>query len=369
MEKIKIAMVASNLELNGISAVIMNYCRNLNLNKFEITLFVGNYINENYKKELQERNINIIELPWRKKSKLKYYRSLMKLMKKDYFDICHVHGNSSVMAIDLAIAYMKNIKVRIAHSHNTKCSNLKLHKLLSPIFNRLYTNAFACSKKAGEWIFKDNNFEIINNGIDIEKYVFNKDVRERVRKELDLKDNEFVLGHVGRINYQKNQEYLLKIFEKYCEKDVNAKLLLIGKGPLYDEVKEKIEKSPIQNKVILYGESSEAQKFYMAMDVFVFPSRYEGLPVTLVEAQIAGIPCIISQNITDEVIVTQSVIKESIDVPCEMWSQHIENIKKIKNNRKIIINEEINKFNIKDNVKRLENLYEYYFKGDKDANL
>ena len=207
-EKISVAMVASNLELNGISSVIMNYCRNIDANKFKITILAGSEINEDFKEECRRLNVEIRELYSKRKSKYKYYISLFKSIHKNEFDIFHVHGNSAAMALDLFVAYLKGIKVRIAHSHNTVCDNIKMHKLLSPIFQRLYTHAFACSQKAGEWIFNKDKFEIINNGIEIKKYLFDINIRSEVRTKLHIENDEVLIGHIRKNKLSKKSRIL-----------------------------------------------------------------------------------------------------------------------------------------------------------------
>lgn len=364
--KIKIAIVAANLELNGISSVIINYCRNINRNKFDITIIAGYPINDILKKECEVLNIPIRKLRNRRKSKIKYYIDLYKNVGKKEFDIFHVNGNSSIMVLELLIAYIKVIKVRIAHSHNTKCTNYKIHNILNPIFQRLYTHAFACGQKAGDWIFKDKEFIIINNGVILEKFIYNKNAREEIRRELKIKDNEFLIGHTGRINSQKNQTFLLEVFEEVCEhfKEKTIKLIFVGKGPLFNLLKEKVSNSKYKDNVILYGETPNPEKFYMAMDLFAFPSKYEGLPVTLVEAQISGLHCIISNEITDEICLTEKVSKLCIDDNRIWINSLIRYIKfyELNMSRKMDINK-LKGFDIKNNVDELEKYYYELLRG------
>lgn len=362
MKKIRIAMIAANLELNGISSVIMNYCRNLDKKKFEITIIAGDIINDEFTKECNDLNISIIKLHSKRTSKIKYYFDLYNNIKKNSFDIFHVHGNSSIMAFDLFIARLKGIKIRIAHSHNTKCDNKMLHKLLNPMFKKLYTHAFACGDAAGNWLFGENNFYVINNGINIEKFLFDEKVRKSIRKELNVKENEILIGHIGRINYQKNQQLLLEAFEKMCENNNNnIKLLFVGTGPMFNELRKNICESKYKKNIILYGESNEPEKFYMAMDLFAFPSRYEGLPVTLIEAQVSGLRCFISNKITDEVILTPLVRKISIDSKdawVDVLSDNINIDNKIKNRTMDV--RKFKKFNIKENALMLEKYYKNF---------
>lgn len=352
-------MVAANLELNGISSVIMNYCRNINLEKFEITLFVGKQVNRKFAEECKNLEIKVIELPSKKKSKFKYYISLLRTVKRNKYDIIHVHGNSAVMFLELFIGYIKGIKNRIAHSHNTICENSKIHKCLFPFFRKIYTNAFSCGELAGNWIFGENNFEIISNGINVEKFKFDANIRKLVRDELKINDNEILLGHIGRINKQKNQEFLISIFESIAEREKNIKLLMVGTGPEYENIKKIVDKSKFKDRIILYGESNEAEKFYMAMDVFVFPSKYEGLPLTLLEAQISGLECVMSDVITSEVILTNCVETISLEEAADKWGKKIKLKMKNHDRKAFFYNnlDNIEKFNIRNCVKELENKY------------
>jgi glycosyltransferase involved in cell wall biosynthesis len=364
-KKIKIAMITSNLELNGISSVIMNYCKNIDKKKFEIVILAGSEVNEKIKEECKDLEIEIRELYSKRKSKLKYYISMFNAINKKEFDIFHVHGNSAIMAIDLMIAYFRGIKVRIAHSHNTVCSNPKIHRLLKPFFRRLYTQAFACGEDAGNWIFGKKNFCVINNGIQLEKFIYQEKNRKKIREKLNIKNDEFLIGHIGRINNQKNQLFLLDVFEKLCQRNDKEKLKLIfvGIGPLFEELKEKIKKSKYKDNIILYGETTETESFYMAIDIFAFPSRYEGLPVTLIEAQASGLKCLISDKITNEIILTNLITKISIDDE-EIWINELEKYIKyeISGDSRSMNVDSFYKFDIKKNVRCLENYYKKFIK-------
>lgn len=354
MRKIKIAMVAANLELNGISSVIMNYCKNINLDKFEIIIFAGKSINEDYKNECDELGIQVVELPSKKKNIVRYYLSLVKNIKHNYFDIIHVHGNSAVMFLELFIGCLKGIKVRIAHCHNSTCNNIKMHKLLNPLLKKIYTKAFSCGKNAGDWIFGENNYTIINNGININKFILNDIKRQIERKKLNIKSDEFVIGHIGRINNQKNQEFLLRIFEDIADKNEKVKLLMIGDGPNAEKIRNLVLDSRFRNRIILYGESTEPEKFYNVMDIFVFPSRYEGFPVTIIEALASGLNCIVSDKITKE-INSCYIQYNSINDSTEMW---IKSIMENMNFRRNSVEKNIIKnYEIKQCVKKLEEIY------------
>ena len=318
-QKIKIAIASKDLAKNGISSVIINYAEKINHEKFELTIFAGETIDENNRKILEEKGINVIKLP-SKDNKYNYYKQLYKKMNKNYFDILHVHGNSTAMSIELFIGILKKIKIRIAHCHNSKKEKSIIKKLIYPIFNNLYTNAFACGELAGKTLFANRDFFIMRNGINTIKYQYNEQVRNETRKNLNI-SNKIVLGHIGRFNDQKNHKFIIDVFEELAKENDNYVLLLIGNGPNYENIKERIKNSKYKDKFILYGETNEPEKMYLAMDIIIFPSLYEGLPLTLVEAQISGLKCIISDTITDEVII-DNVEKCSIK-SLTLWKEKI----------------------------------------------
>lgn len=359
MRKIKIAMLATNLELNGISSVIMNYVRYLDLNKYELTIIAGKKIDKNYRLECYERKISIVELPHRLKNTSSYYYRLYKELRKGKFDIFHVHGSSATLALDLMIAKLAGVKIRIAHSHNTTTNNLKLHKLLMPLFNSLYTKAFACGKAAGEWLFGDKEFVVIPNGFDVEKFIFSEDMRNKFRNDNGISSN-IVLGHIGRFNRQKNHIFILKVFNELVKLNENYRLLLIGDGPKFTDIKEKIESSKNKDKIILYGETDSPNVAYMAMDKFILPSLYEGLPIALLEAQISGLPAVVSNVITKEVDLVDNITFESLRRSPKEWANIINdfNINVDARERIFYRNKEIfDKYKIDKSVKILEKEY------------
>ena len=321
--KIKIAMLAGKFEVTGISVVIMNYCKALDKNKYDLTIIAGTPIAGQYVTEAEKFGIKIISLPSRHKAPFKHYLTLYKTLKAGQYDIVHDHGNSSMMAIELTIASLAGVKVRIAHSHNSVCPNIKLHRLLNPYFKNTYTKALACGTLAGEWLFGKNQFEVLPNGFNTREFIFNEKAREQFRQELHV-ENCFVIGHIGRFNEQKNQPFLLQVFKEIACHRKDAVLLLVGAGPDFESTKQLVIKHPYKDQIILYGETKNASDLYSTMDVFVLPSRYEGLPVVLLEAQISGLPCIVSDSVTKEVdfgkIQWESLAKEPL-----IWADRILN--------------------------------------------
>lgn len=368
MKKIKLAMIADCLRLDGISAVIMNYCTHLNLDKFEITIISGAPVTPVHRKRCDEVGIRVVELPVRKKAKIKYYVELSRVLKEEHFDICHVHGNSATSSVELFLAVVNGAKVRIMHCHNSMCQHKTLHNLLLPIFKHLYTQGFACSSLAGNWIFGKNRFKIIPNGFETEKFRYDSNKRIRYRKQMNL-EGCMVIGHVGQINYQKNTEFSIRLFEKEFADDDLARLILVGNGRDKEIYKEYIENSVCKNKIILYGESDDVPGLLSAMDIFIFPSRYEGLGISVVEAQISGLPCVISNAVPKEVQVSKNTIFLPIkEENLKDWSSAIRTFASLKADREKALEKnisDIEKYNIHNCARMLENEYELLLVGQK----
>ena len=359
MEKIKVAMLTNHFGITGIGTVIMNYCNALDKDKYDLTVLAGRPIADKYIKECERAGIHLIALPSRHGEPLKHYYALWKALKTQKYDIIHDHGSSSMMAIELTIAKMAGIKIRIAHSHNSTCPNLKIHRLLNPYFKKIYTKALACGQLAGNWLFGEGNYEILPNGFHTENFEFSKENRNMIRNKLNIKD-QFVIGHIGRINGQKNQEYLLKIFEKVASQRADTILLIVGTGPDADKIKAQVKIHPYRDRILLNGETDNPTAYYSAMDVFVFPSKYEGLPVVLLEAQISGLPCVISDKITCEVDFGD-LIWQSIDKEPKEWAKTILTIKKCSFQDRVdykkMHSNQVRKYDISQSVKQLDKIY------------
>ena len=357
--KIEVAMVTNHFDITGIGTVIMNYCKELDKRKYNLTILAGQPIAHKYEQECSEYGIKLVALPSRHDNPVNHYFALWKALKAGKYDIIHDHGNSSMMAIELTIAKWAGIKIRIAHSHNSTCPNMKVHRLLNPYFKKIYTKAFACGKLAGDWLFGEKQFEVLPNGFHTDYFAFDSQSRASIRKELNI-ENQFVIGHIGRINRQKNQEFLLKVFEKIAPKRRDAVLLIVGAGPDNEKIKEQIAEHPYKNQIIMYGETNNPAAFYSAMDIFAFPSRFEGLPVVLLEAQISGLPCVVSDRVTREVDLG-NISWLSIDSEPEIWASKILDVNQQSIQGRIRFREEhlcqISMYDIEQSAKQLDRLY------------
>lgn len=362
-------MIVNDLNITGISTVVMNYCINLNKSKFIVTIISGAPVNKLYKDFCLKSGIELVVLPKRKTDTVNYYCALWGTLKIKRFDIVHIHGNSATMAVELFISYLCGIKIRIAHCHNSTCNNQSIHKILSPLFKWLYTDGFACSILAGKWLFRKGEFEILPNGFEVNQFEFSRDKRKRMRNELNV-ENSYVIGHIGRFNDQKNQLFILEVFREYAKLNDKAVLLLVGTGPNYEIIKKDVNDHQYKDRIILYGETTDTPSVYSAMDLFIFPSKYEGLGIVAVEAQINGLPCIASQSVPVDVAIGNDICFCGLDDK-KRWIDFIKcyengfNTEKRLSARKEFYSlyiDNIEKYNIKNNVDFLEHRYQELYR-------
>lgn len=363
-----LTVMTNSLEFNGISMSLLNYYKNLDKSKFQMDFAVPNKVDAKLKSIIEENGNNVYELIYnnkkmRLKKPVRYIRELRKIIRQGNYDIVHTHGNSATLFLELYAAKKENIKIRIAHSRNTMCDHKVLDKMLRPLFNKSYTHELACGKEAGKWLFNNDNFYVINNGKNADEFKFNPKVREEYRKKYNLENNK-VIGHVGNMWFQKNHEYLIKVFNELVKLDDSYKLLLLGDGNLKSDVENMVKEYGLGDKVIFLGKTSDVANLLQAMDIMVFPSRFEGFPNVLVEWQIAGLPSVISDKITRDVKLTDLVDFMPIEDEPKVWAEHINNIKledRLKNQADIL--EQIKKsgFDIKENAKYLESLYDKFY--------
>ncbi len=315
-----------NTGYNGITSVMMNYVRRT-CHKIQYDFVLCGQVEEEIAEELKKLG-NDLFMPEcsRVKSSPVYFVWLKKVLKSKQYDAIHVHGNSGTMYLEIAAAKQAGIPVRIAHSHNTTCKFKFVHRMLKPLLNRTLTNAIACSEQAGKWLF-DRNYTVLQNGIDIADFSFSQTTRDEYRKLMHL-EGKYVIGHIGRMDVEKNQMYLLRVFEKYIEQDENAHLLLIGDGSMRQEIEQYIKEHDLLARVHVLGRRADAAQLYQCMDVLVLPSLWEGLPVTLIEAQTAGLPCIASDCVTKDANITGNIRYVGIrDTDIENWIQELKNAK------------------------------------------
>lgn len=263
------------------------------------------------------------------------------------------------MSIELYLAKLLGCKIRIVHSHNTTCDHKVIDKMLRPIFYKSYTKALACGEDAGRWLFKNRTFKIIKNGRDIKKYEFNKQKRIQMRNKLNIDDSTLAIGHVGNFNAQKNQAFLLKVLDSLIKKEKNVKMFFMGDGELRKSIEEDSVKLGLSDYICFTGSISNVPDMLQAMDFMLLPSKHEGLPLVVIEWQIAGLPCIISDVVTKECAYMDSVYFLSLEDE-NKWRDKILEIGRVErkeNDFSILVNTQKNGYDLEKNIKELQNCF------------
>lgn len=323
---IRVLQVATYMGRGGLESMIMNYYRHIDREKVQFDFLVHRQERAAFDDEIESLGGRIYRLPrlvpWSKS-----YLSALNHFFDEHpeYKVVHVHQDC-LSSVILKVAAQHNVSVRVAHSHSTNQNkNLKYpiklwYKRSIP---KYATNLFACGKDAGDWMFGGASFQIINNAIDVAAYAYNPSKSQEMHRQLGL-ENEFTIGHVGRFNQPKNHPFLIDIFAALLKKEPNAVLLLAGGGEDMPKIQAKAQALGIAEHVRFLGVRSDVADLMQAMDVFVFPSLYEGLPVTMVEAQAAGLPCLISDKVPPECILTDGLVDIlSLSAAPETWAEKI----------------------------------------------
>lgn len=332
----KVLVVGLFNNLAGTEAVVTNYIRLIS-RSISFDILVHDHMS-NYDEIVSQPNVNEIIIPLKRKDYLGYRRSLNRVIKRGGYDaIWHNAGNiTNIDALKLACRY--NIPTRIFHAHNSVFDGNVRDKIISTFHKRILkkyiTDCWACSHTAGRFFFGEQ-YQIVNNAIDEEKYSFSEVNRNLSRNELGIAEKQKVIGTIGRLTYQKNHEWLIKLFATFFS-DGDYILLIIGSGELGKKLEEIVSGLGMRNRIMFLGRKSNVEKYLSAMDLFVLPSLYEGLPVVLSEAQANGLPCIVSSNVSKE----SSYIHQNRFIPLEEEETWVEAIRNT--DRKLItVDEEI----------------------------
>lgn len=309
---------------NGITNVILNLFREMDPSAVHMDFVAaGSQLDAALQAEVEAAGSQFFVLR-RSFRQLPAYFSRLRALAKGY-DAIHVHGNSATMAIELLAARLAGVPLRIAHSHNTTCSAKAADKLLRPLFYRLCNGRLACGEAAGQWLFPGREFLVIQNGIDCEAYRFQPERRSAIRAALGW-ESQKIIGHVGRMNQQKNHAFLISAFARLYRQDPACRLLLVGTGDLREAVLTRIHDLGLDSAVHLAGEVSNTADYLSAMDLIAMPSLYEGLPLTLVEEQASGLPCIVSDVITREADKTGTLRFLPLSGGPKAWADYLDSL-------------------------------------------
>lgn len=366
---IKVLHVTRVFNAAGIESFIMNMYRNIDRSKVQFDFLVMSDEDSCYDTEIQclgghKYTINVKGSNTFVKIQ-KESRELFRFLCKHKYKIIHIHYTTSLRAPYLLAAKKAGVPVRIYHSHSGKVNGKSKGKLLVYDYYRKKiskwaTDWFACSKVAADWMFEkklinSGKVQIVCNGIDTNRFKYNVEMRNRIRKQMNL-GSAFTIMHTGRFLPQKNHSFIIDIFRKVKDYDATAKLLLLGVGDLQEAIKEKVKRLSLEDDVFFLGVKENVEDYLSAADCYLMPSLYEGLPVAAVEAQCSGLPCIMSTNITQEVALTNKVIFLPLSASLDSWADEVIKSKELyrQDDSETITQ---NGYNVKCVAKRLQHQY------------
>ena len=327
-EPIRVLHVVGTIICGGIENLVMDIYRNIDREKVQFDFIAYDNSEHIYDDEIKALGGKIIYMP---RFKVINSRSFKKAWKNFFktnpqYHIIHIHKTPAA-SVYIKIAKQFGLKV-IVHSHQSKAETSGIIKRLiiehykRPL-GKIADYRFACSKRAGEYMFgRKASFTIINNGINTKRFVFDPKARKIVREEFGLKD-DFAVLHVGRFNEVKNHVFLIDVFAELAKKNEKSKLVLLGDGALLNEIKGKVNSSGISDKVVFLGNRGDVEKFMQAADVFCLPSFAEGFPIVAVEAQASGLPILASTGVPIEINLTDRVKFLSLAEGARKWAEEL----------------------------------------------
>jgi glycosyltransferase involved in cell wall biosynthesis len=303
-------IVGGVMDVGGIEMFLMNYYRHIDRNLIQFDFCIVEEGNGHFDQEIRSLGGVIYNLPSKKRQPINHLKGLLKVLKEyqNYPVHMHLDGMNGLYGL---IAFLKNNKIRISHSHNTNhLTNNPIKRFFHDSFrllNRVVNNHFtACSNDASLWLHGKSNSHksiIIRNAIDTKKFAFDETLRNQYRGHYGITD-EIVIGHVGRLHPQKNHRFILNIAMELKALNVNFKIVFVGDGELHNDVETFITKNELSKIVIIVGKTDTPEVYYNMFDLFILPSLFEGLGISLIEAQSNGLPCLVSENIPAEAILS-----------------------------------------------------------------
>ncbi len=361
---VRVLHIFHNMANGGVENFVMNYYRFNDRENVQFDFLTSVDEPGYFDDEILRLGGRVYHAYPKKKSLLRNFLDIKKIVKENEYQIVHRHTGSSFSNIDLIAAKCGSAKVLISHAHSTSAGNKILH-YFSKVFLKVNGEKFACSKAAGKWLFGEKDVEdihIIPNAIDLEKYQYNKQVRNELRSKYDVK-NKLIIGHVGGFNDAKNHEFLIDIFKELHQLNTHTQLWLIGEGVHRAKIEQKIQNANLQEAVRFWGNRNDVNSIMQALDIFLLPSIFEGYPVTLIEAQCAGLPCFVSENVIPSEINYSSNVKFiNLDRSANEWANIILDYDKEINREDGYVCMKNAGLDIRDAAKNLEKRYLQYAK-------
>ena len=366
---IRILQCVNIMDRAGLETMLMNYYRNIDRTQIQFDFLTHRPNKGAYDDEIESLGGKVYHAPRLYPQNYPTYFKWMANFFREHPEYKIVHSHIDSMSyLPLLAAKKARVPVRIAHSHNTRIQ-FDLKYVIKQYFrlniNRVCNYRFACGQQAGKHLFGNCEFKVIPNAIDAEEFYYSDSIRKQKKKELSL-NSEFVVGHVGRFTQQKNHKFLIETFDELLNIEPNSTLLLVGVGEKEEEVRKQIHKLGIDEKVRFLGNRSDVNELYQAMDVFVMPSFFEGIPVVGVEAQFADLPCVFSDKVPQEVQFNKKCEFLSLKSNTRYWANKIFAFR----NCVRVRNEDLrnNKYNIKNSSEYLMDIYKKMFDCEENSN-
>lgn len=366
----KVLIVTSPLRVGGFDVVATSLQTHLNPERFECTYYIVGEEVGALEPMVIASGAKVIHRPDSVKGYLADYKYLRKVIHDGKYDIVHSHL-MFFSGLVMLTARSEGVPVRVPHGHMTDpCIENRsfvqrrmfdaYRILMTMLLDSCGTNLVACGPEAGDYLYGKYTFKkrgiILNNGIDLSKYKFDTDMRTQKRQELGV-ENKLVVGHVGRLNYIKNHKFLLDVFAELKKINDSAVLLIVGEGEEKDAIEEKACRLGVEDSVILTGVRNDVYDLLQAMDVFVFPSLKEGLPVTLIEAQATKLPCLISDTVSEYARQNSNVEYISLSAPASEWALKAQKLAAV-DRESVSCEKLIKNYDINEIAKQLEKIYE-----------
>ncbi len=304
----------------GMSFVILNYLRNIPREGLQLHITADPELCDEMREILE--GLGTVHIIPTKQENLKGYLLGIRQILKTGIDVIHVHGNSGTMAMEAILARLCGVKKVFVHSHSTKTDHPMVNAILKYPMMLCASQRLACSAGSGKWLYGSWKHTVLNNAIDLDRFRFDPAVREQCRQEFGLRQ-EFVLGHVGNFYEPKNHSFLIDVFAAFHKLQPNSKLLLAGGGPDMKRMMDKVDQLQLQDAVIFAGRRTDVERIYQALDVFLMPSLWEGLPLVLLEAQASGLPVLASDRITKDVQCAPNFRYLSLEEGPAVWAEQL----------------------------------------------
>lgn len=358
----KVLHIMNGADSGGISSVVKNYYSFLDRNEIKFDIAITDSKIGNNGKYLQSLGCSVFFLPAGRYHKVSYIKAIISILKEGNYDCIHVHLNESSF-FALFAGVVAKIPKRICHAHVKReplTFSTLIRRSISRILNTaLSTDLIACSFEAGEYMYGKNtakNIKVLNNAIDFQKFSFDANIRSKIRDELNI-SNKLVIGNVANLVYQKNHEFLIKVFKKISEKCDNAVLVIVGSGELEHQLKTQCEELNIIEKVIFTGRREDVGAMYQAFDVFALTSHFEGFGIVVIEALVSGLKAVVSEQVAqffpNEYVSSVSIYDDTIEEWCDQLLSSVVN----EDHRSMVSVNGLEKFDIRKEAITLQELY------------